>query len=165
VAAAIAQVTAFGETPSHVTFPILFAISVVSSIAAALLTAPTDMDTLTEFCRRIRPAGAWGPVRRELAARGEAPPDPRFGMDLAAVAVGTIGVQALWLMSTYAVTHQWSAFTAAAVVASLSAVGLYFTWYKHLPERGEDLELAGNEGGIGVSNPSPMKGEHDGCTG
>ncbi len=145
VAAAIAQVTAFGDTPSYVTFPILFAISVISSIVASLVTGPTDMDTLTEFCRRIRPAGFWGPVRRELAARGEAPPQPRFRMDLATVVIGTIAIQALWLMSTFAVTHQWTAFGVSALVVSLGAVGLYFTWYKNLPDKDEDLQLSSPE--------------------
>jgi SSS family solute:Na+ symporter len=142
VAAAIAQVTAFAGTPAYTTFPILFAISVVSSVAASLVTAPTDMDTLTEFCRRIRPAGVWRPVLLEMESRGEELPQSRFGMDLATVVIGTIGVQALWLMSTYAVTHQWFAFSVAGGVVALCAFCLYFTWYKHLPDPDEDLQLA-----------------------
>ena len=145
VAAAIAQVTAFGDTPSYVTFPILFAISVISSIVASLVSGPTDMDTLTEFCRRIRPAGFWGPVRRELEARGETPPRIRFHMDLATVVIGTIAIQALWLMSTFAVTHQWTAFGVSALVVALGTVGLYFTWYKNLPDKDEDLQHSSPE--------------------
>ncbi len=158
VAAAIAQVSAFGDTPSYVTFPILFTISVVSSIVASLVTEPTDMDTLTTFCRRIRPAGVWRPVRQELEARGEEPSAPRFGMDLATVVIGTIGVQALWLMSTFAVTHQWAAFGVAGLVVSLSAVGLYFTWYKCLPDKDEDLQLALQPAESERSNPDTKKG-------
>ena len=74
VAAAIAQVTAFGDTPSYVTFPILFAISVVSSIVASLVTGRPTWTRCTEFLPAHPPGRGWGPVRRELEARGEAPP-------------------------------------------------------------------------------------------
>jgi SSS family solute:Na+ symporter len=158
VAAAIAQVTGFGDTPSYVTFPILLAISVISSVVASLVTAPTDMDTLTDFCRRIRPAGAWGPVRRELEARGEAAAKPRFGMDLLTVVIGTVGVQALWLMSTYAVTHQWTAFGVAGIVVLLSTFGLYFTWYKVLPDKDEDFQLTSTPSELEPSISDAKKG-------
>lgn len=55
---------------------------VVGSMAAVAWFGPSDMDTLKVFYRRVRPPGAWGPVR---AALGEADPGP--GGELARIAV------------------------------------------------------------------------------
>ena len=141
VVAAIAQAALFHDWPAHVTFAVLFVISVVTSVGASLATAPTDMQTLCDFYRRVRPAGFWGPVRAQCA--GDAPPHKpdHTPLDALSVLVGTIGVQALWLTSTYAVTHQWRAFAVAAVVTLAAAIVLYFTWYRQLPDPDEDVQL------------------------
>jgi SSS family solute:Na+ symporter len=140
VLASIGVAIGYADAPLYKTFPILFGISTISSVAASLVTGPTPMETLIDFYCRIRPAGWWGPVRRAMAVSGrEAPtfPNDRFAMDVLTAIIGGIGLQALFLTSTYATTHQWAAVVVSLVVAALCGVCLYFTWYKHLPAKDE----------------------------
>lgn len=64
-----------------------------------------------------------------------------FTMDILTVIIGMIGLQSLFLTSTYACTHQWKAFGWAVFIVAICAVGLYFTWYKKLPDKDEDVQL------------------------
>ena len=146
VAAAMAQAIWFKSIPMYVSFPLLFGMSTITSIIGSLLTPATDMATLRDFYCRIRPAGWWGPVKRSLAAEGKLDrvPGSNFRMDLLTAIIGGVGLQALFLMSTYACTHQWKAFTYAVGVVVVSGVILYFTWYKHLPAKDEMPEATPN---------------------
>ncbi|MBN1853024.1 MAG: hypothetical protein JW829_09885 [Pirellulales bacterium] len=137
-AAAIASALFFPAAPRYVGIPTLMAISVVTSIAAAWLSPPTDLETLQDFYRRVRPAGLWGPVRRIAESKyhdsKHQDKQDNFTLDLVATLVTMIGLQALYLISTYACTHQWHAFWIASGVVIGSAVALYFIWYRQLPE-------------------------------
>ena len=79
--------------------------SVTAGVAAALAAihwfGPPDMGTLTTFYRRVRPPGAWGPVR---AALGDDDPGPGGAIPTLAAA---------WL------------FGAVALVAAIFAVGAF----------------------------------------
>ena len=61
--------------------------------------------------------------------------------DWAVVEIGGVGLQALFLMTTYACTHQWKAVGGSFVVVVSAACALYFTWYKHLPDKDEGKEV------------------------
>jgi SSS family solute:Na+ symporter len=142
VAAAVVSISApaFRDAPSYQSFPILLAVSVLSSVAATLLSPPTDMQTLKQFYRHVRPAGFWGPVRRAvLAERGELPRGT-FRWDVVTALIVATGLQALFLMSTYACTHQWREFSVAGAVVLACGVATYFTWYTKLPDRDEDVQ-------------------------
>ncbi len=99
------------------------------------------METLKDFYLRIRPAGWWRPVRRIILSENPDIPSDSFTMDILTVIIGATGLQALYLISIYACTHQWQAFTVAFLVVAGCAVALYFTWYKNLPSKDEDVQL------------------------
>ena len=140
VVAAIYSVWVYADVELYVSFPILLGISIVSSVAATFMSPPTDMETLKTFYRNVRPAGLWGPVRQAvLAEDGELPRDT-FGWDLVTSLIVATGLQSLFLMSTYACTHQWKAFWVAGGVVVVVAVITYFTWYTKLPDKDEDLQ-------------------------
>src|SRR6185369_7367157 len=63
LAQAIYETTAGVSTPLYVSFPLIALASTIVTVAVALLTRATPMETLAEFYRRVRPAGAWGPVK------------------------------------------------------------------------------------------------------
>jgi Na+/proline symporter len=137
VAASLAAALWFSRSPLHLTFPVLLAISTGTSVLASLVTPATDTPTLHAFYRRIRPAGWWGPVKQAVLDETADLPRDTFGMDVLTAIIGGIGLQALFLTSTYATTHQWRALFVALSVAAACAVLLYFTWYKHLPDENE----------------------------
>ena len=113
----------------------------VTSVAASLLTPPTDMETLKDFYCRIRPAGWWGPVKRAILAEKHDLPRDAFALDMLTAIIGAVGLQCLFLSSTYACTHQWNAFAWALAIVAGCAIALYFTWYKKLPDENEGVAL------------------------
>jgi Na+/proline symporter len=133
VAASISWAILVPSAESYVTFSALLGVSLVSSVGSALLTPPTDNDVLAEFYRRVRPAGFWGPVRRAAQHASALDPSEPFGWDLISTVITAIGLQALFLASTYAVTHQWNALFISLAIAAISSFILYFTWYLKLP--------------------------------
>lgn len=138
VAAAIITAGVFPHAPPYVTFPTLLAISIVSSVAATLLSPPTEMERLKDFYRLVQPAGFWGPVRRAVADEGIGRAREAFGWDALTAVITAVGLQALFLMSTYACTHQWWSLGIAGLVVLFCGVALYGTWYKKLPAENEE---------------------------
>jgi solute:Na+ symporter, SSS family len=147
VAASIVSVTWFSYIPIYKSFFILLCLSIVTSIAAALLTPPTEMEKLVDFYRRIRPPGFWGPVKKVALAENPHLPSDSFGRDLACLFMIMFGLHNLYSGSCHACTKVWSAFAMNVVSVALSAYVLYFLWYKNLPEKNEGviLDPTGND--------------------
>jgi uncharacterized sodium:solute symporter family permease YidK len=131
----------FSDVPIYKSFTVLFCISTLSSVVASVLSPATEMETLKNFYLRIRPAGWWGPVKRTIGSEDCGFKNDSFTMDVLTVIIGMTGLQCLFLTSTYACTHQWRAFGLALLIAGICAVMLYFTWYKKLPDKDEDVQL------------------------
>ena len=137
VGSAIASTVLLPDVHGEVVFLILLAISTISSVAATLASSPTDLETLKAFYRRVRPPGFWAPVAEALHDDGvDAKPEP-FLWDAASAVVAGIGLQALFLASTYVVTHQWNALTVALFLVIAAAAILEFTWRRRLPSADE----------------------------
>ncbi|MDC0936894.1 hypothetical protein OAS39_11460 [Pirellulales bacterium] len=137
VVAAILAALLFPEANSHVTFLTLLVVSAASSVFATLASPATDMEVLKDFYRRVRPPGVWGPVAKALREEGVPMKAEPFVWDAVSALITAVGLQALFLASTYAVTHQWNALCGSALVVGVSAAILYFTWYRRLPSADE----------------------------
>jgi len=141
VAASILVAIGFNEVPIYKTFPILFAISISSSIIATFISTSTDRETLKDFYKKIRPAGFWGPVKKEILVADPAFRKESFFWDFLSGVVAAIGFHSLYLISTYVCTKQWRAVGISILIMAVCATILYFTWYKRLPDKDEDVEL------------------------
>ena len=51
-----------------------------------------------------------------------------------------VGLQCLFLDSTYACTHQWAALGWCLGIAGICGAGLYLVLYEHLPDENEGVE-------------------------
>jgi len=141
VVASLSVAVWFHDEPIYKTFFVLLGISTATSVGASFLTLPTDMETLKDFYCRIRPAGWWGPVKRAIPDEKQLDlPRDTFTWDILTAIIGAVGLQCLFLSSTYACTHQWNAFAWAMAIVAVSVVALYFTWYKKLPDENEGVE-------------------------
>lgn len=60
-----ALVPYFSKLPLYITFPAIAGGVCVITVAATLLTPPTDRTTLRSFYRNVRPAGFWKPIASE----------------------------------------------------------------------------------------------------
>lgn len=116
----------------YLTFLITLTISLTAGLLGAYLTAPTDMETLKTFWLRIRPFGAWGPVRTQLdpalVARAQAVNSKDISNILLAVLWQLSGVVSMIAL----LLHQWgSTVIGLSLFSSFSGV-LYLTWYRQL---------------------------------
>ena len=123
----------FAKSPIWMYFPVLAGVNLVASVAATLLTQPTDRQTLKRFYTIVQPGGWWGPVARDVAAE-----DPRFrrepfARDLVNTLIGIPWIAALYLFPIFLMLRQWATMGWCVGVAGMLSVVLFFTWYKHLP--------------------------------
>lgn len=137
VVAAIISAIWFAHLPVYISFFIFLTLSIVVSVGASLLTPPTEMDTLVDFYRRIRPPGFWGPVKKVVLAKNPDTPMDSFSRDLACLGVIMIGLHSLYAASCYACTKVWSSFATTCAIVVLCTFILYFLWYKNLPDKDE----------------------------
>ncbi len=63
------------QLPDWVNFWLLAGLVALVYVPVCFLTRPDDMDHLVEYYVQARPAGLWGPVRREAMRRGLLPDD------------------------------------------------------------------------------------------
>ncbi len=114
-------------------FPVLAGISFVSCIAAAYLLPPTPAAALRDFYSKVRPFGAWGPVRKMLADENLDPRRPeRDRFDIPVALVGTAFFIVLYVLVMDVVLHNWPR---AAILGALtlgSGAFLYAVWWKRL---------------------------------
>jgi Na+/proline symporter len=113
-------------------------LSFLTTIVAAALTKPAEMEVLVKFYAKVRPFGVWGPVRREAVRRGLVPADDKMPkIDILNGLVTAVFQFSLALLPFYALLRNWRELgTWAALTACLSVI-LYVTWYKNLPAKDE----------------------------
>ncbi|MBN2265277.1 MAG: hypothetical protein JW775_05630, partial [Candidatus Aminicenantes bacterium] len=113
-------------------------IGLVTTLAAAALTRPADMEVLVKFYAKVRPFGFWGPVRRECVRRGLVPAGDKMPRIDMLNGVVTAAFQfSLAILPFYLFMRNWTQLGLWAGAAAAIAVVLYFTWYKNLPSKNE----------------------------
>jgi Na+/proline symporter len=125
--------------PLYVGFPVIALASTIICIAVALVTKPTDQQTLTRFYQSVQPAGAWGDVKQAVLVtnpsfRREAP----FSRDALNTLLSLIAICSLYVGTLYLILHRYDvAFGCFGMTVAMCVV-LFFTWYRNLPAP-EDL--------------------------
>jgi solute:Na+ symporter, SSS family len=115
-------------------FPYLLALSLAGCFLGTYLSAPTDMETLKEFYKNVRPWGAWGPVRRLVEIEDPGFQRNRdFKRDAVNVVVGTVWQVGLTIMPFYLVLMKWNYLAAVLVLIAVTSFFLKKNWYDKLP--------------------------------
>ena len=118
-------------------FPILFSTSLVTAVAVSFLSPGPSKESLMNFYEKVRPFGAWGPVREWVREEGRSPErSPRDKWDLSNAILGTFFFISLYLLMMDLVIHHWErAWVLAIATVGLGSI-LYVTWWKriHSPE-------------------------------
>lgn len=124
--------------PLYIGFPIIAAASFLITIVVSLMTEPTDIETLRDFYRKVQPAGFWEPAKKAVLADDPGfRKDLPFSVELFNTVIAMIGITALYLAMLYLILHMHTAAAALLATTAVSAVILYFTWYKTLPPPSE----------------------------
>ena len=120
--------------PLYIGFPVIALASTIVTIVVSMLTQPTDQQTLTNFYRKVQPAGFWAPVKQAVMKA-----DPGFKKQLSFsveffnTVVAMAGITALYVSMLYLVIHRLTIGFGLLGVTLACVVVLYFTWYKTLP--------------------------------
>jgi SSS family solute:Na+ symporter len=119
----------------YISFPLVCTISLIATLAATLLTRPTEQPLLVSFYRNVRPFGLWGHIRRlsGLSATELQAPSESTALALLNTLVGAVAILGAYLAPMYLVGHWHVEALVASVVAVAAMTVLYFTWYRTLP--------------------------------
>lgn len=116
-------------------FPLLLLLSLVGSIAGALLTPAEPDEVLCSFYRQVRPWGFWGPVYDKVKAQDPTfDPDTHPWRDAFNILVGMTWQIALVAMPIYLVIQQWYYLALASMLAVLTSWILKKNWLDKLKD-------------------------------
>lgn len=120
--------------PLYIGFPVIALASTIITITVALITEPTNIETLKTFYRKVQPAGFWQPAKDAVLA--ETPNFKKkipFARELFNTFIAMIGITALYISMLYLVLNQLAIGFGLIAITLVCCVILYFTWYLHLP--------------------------------
>ncbi|MBD0400621.1 sodium:solute symporter family protein [Flammeovirga sp. EKP202] len=135
IAASMIFPLVFKETLELYYFPVLFAVSLIGSVAGTLLTKPTEEKTLINFYKTVKPWGFWGPIKRKVMAH-----DPNFEgnkdfkKDMFNVVIGIVWQSMLTLLPLYIVIKEEMGILSTGAILIITTLILKKNWYDKLPE-------------------------------
>lgn len=116
-------------------FPVILAVSTLSSILVSLLTKPEDETILKDFYRSVRPWGFWGPIEQKVIAEDVGfKPNKGFGRDMINVAVGIVWQVTFVLVAIYLVLRMFGPLAICLAALAATSVFLKLNWYNKLTE-------------------------------
>ena len=134
ISGALIQRAFWPELSEAMQLTVISSASLVASILGTYLTPPTDEATNARFFAKTRPLGYWPRARRTMDAATLTSMATEHRRDLLSIAPAITFFFLLFLCPMYGVLHQWTAVGITAAGAGVSAVVLYFTWYRHLSD-------------------------------
>ncbi len=118
--------------PLFISFPSTWLISLVTGVAVSLATPPTSPEVLKRFWKEIRPFGWWRRVRATMTETQVTLAASENQRDIAnipfAIAWHLSGV----VMVISLLLHKWETMLYGGIIWLVSAVWLYFRWYRRL---------------------------------
>lgn len=130
--------------PPYITFCIVMVVSAVGTLIGAVVGQPTDMATLVEFYKRIRPFGFWGPVRKLCEASENESIRSENRKDLLLLVPACLWQLFLFWFMTAIVIKKWDSVLFSFLVVVVLSVVLYKYWYKNLEGHRTSVSVAEN---------------------
>lgn len=120
--------------PLYIGFPVIAILSTLITISVALITEPTDTETLKDFYKKVQPAGLWKSVSAQVKSENPGfKKQTTFARDAFNTLVAAVGITSLYVAMLYIVLHRLNIGFTLLAMTVLSTIILFFTWYKHLP--------------------------------
>ena len=132
--AAVLQRHYYPGMDERLQFMIIGCIGLVGSVAGAYLSPPTDDKVLRHFYRTTRPMGVWGPLKSALSGEEFTAMRREHFFDVAASPFALLWQICLFLLPMQLVIGAWRSAAVTAVLWLAGLIGLYFLWYRQLPE-------------------------------
>ncbi len=122
-------------------FVIIVIIGFIGCLIGTYASAPTESKVLEKFYRQTRPFGLWGPVKHILSSAVRQRMEKEHKNDLLSVPFMFVFQVSLYLTSMFLIVHSFDFVYIGVAVIAVSLVGLYYFWYRHLPETNFEPEL------------------------
>lgn len=147
IGAAIIAPILFPSLPALNAFPIILIISLLGCYLGSYLTETEPDEVLMKFYIRVRPWGAWGPIRKKVQQRfPEFQANTNFKMDAFNVVIGIIWQTSLVAAPIFLVTHEYLYLAETLSITIITSIILKFTWYDKLEKiAGDKVEKFYNE--------------------
>jgi Na+/proline symporter len=131
----------FNDIPVYYMFPAICLASLLVSIIASLATRPVERDILVSFYRTVRPFGLWKPVATACGDL-ESSVESRESVSRTVlnVVLAMLAITGLYLFPMYLVGHWYVHSMLWLALAAVSILALKYTWYRFLPEPGNDAD-------------------------
>lgn len=143
--------------PLYIGFPVIALASTVVTIAASLLSEPTNLETLKNFYSKVQPWGFWAPAKTAILK--EEPQFRRrisFALEAFNTIVSMVAITCLYVSMLYLVLNQLAVGFGLVSVTLVCCIVLYFSWYKTLPPPGPPI---GEDDGEGAMPTTGLKEE------
>ena len=139
--------------PLYYAFPTTLALALVASVVVSLATPATADPQLVRFYVQVNPWGFWGRIRDLADAQGHLDEEKRSlrraekRSELIALLLAIPFQLSLLLTGMSLIFRDWGRFSVCGSVATLTAVGLYWFWFRNLKSEeeaaAEDLRYQG----------------------
>ncbi len=132
--AALLQRALVPEMPEWQQILYMVGAGLAGSVAATYLRPPADRAVLERFYQTTRPFGLWGPLKRTLAPDAAAAMAREHKFDLISLPFALCWQMSMLILPLLLIVRNWRASAVAAAVLAASLTGLYFFWYRKLPD-------------------------------
>jgi Na+/proline symporter len=115
-------------------FVITLAGGLTGAVLGTFLTQPTDPEVLKKFYMKTRPFGIWGHLKRQLSEEERAKMSREHRQDLISVPFALLWQITMFLWPMLALIKNWPGCIIVFVLWLIGGIGLWFFWYRHLPQ-------------------------------
>jgi len=130
------------DAPVYYVFPLICTASLLVSIAASLMSQPTDCDILVSFYKSVRPFGLWKPIatKADLSAEELSIKSENLPRTILNIVLAMFAITGMYLFPMYLVGH-WYFYSVICLLLAVAAItALKYTWYQYLPEDDSSAE-------------------------
>jgi Na+/proline symporter len=126
------RLAGYDVNPLYV-MPVIMLISIAGCLLGTFLSPPEDVAILKQFYQRVRPWGAWRPIREQVVLEDPGfQPNRRFARDSANVLVGIVWQLSLTALPIYLVLRNWPWVGTVLAILVLTTIFIKFNWYDKL---------------------------------
>lgn len=118
-------------------FGLMTTISFAATIIGSLVTQPTPKQVVEHFYHTTRPFGIWGPFWKELPDDKKQSWAHEHRNDIISTGIALLWQITLFLLPMQFLTHNWQGFYTTLPVFLACCTGLYFFWWRNLPDPNE----------------------------
>ncbi|MDD5133782.1 MAG: sodium:solute symporter [Phycisphaerae bacterium] len=116
-------------------FIAMMLMGLIGSIIGTYLSGPADEKVLANFYNKTRPFGLWGRLFKTLSPEDQKNLKKEHRNDIMALPFALGWQITLFLLPMQLMVHSFRAFAVTFVIFLISLAGLYFIWYRNLPEK------------------------------